>query len=536
MKRNTKGNNHKKQEKNPSEKSSPELVENKREIPQEKEESFETKKEEKESKVQGKEEIEGESEKENKKQLLKPKKKKVLLTATVTVFLFSIIILVYLYGAYYYTNHFFPTQRVNGLECGNFTAEETIRQLQEQYSQNYSLVLVDREGEEILKITALEARLEFPVVQEVEEILASQNAFGWIVYFFSKGALENSICVSVEYDDTVIEEILIKAGLFDGKSGRKPIDAYISEYREDINGYEIIPEEEGTLLDRDLTVTSVCKAISNMEAILDLSDGRCYQQPEVTADNKDLQTKLDKMNKLVSAQITYDWNGAEEIVDGEMIHNWLVVEGKEVFIDAEQVKAFVEEKAKEHDTYGKKRDFVTTLGAEIKLPSGAYGWKTDKDAETEILINLITEGAVTEREPEYISRGWTKGINDIGNSYVEVDLTNQHLYLYKDGELVLETDFVSGDMAKGNATPQGVFGLTYKTTNAVLRGRDYETPVNYWMPFNGNVGMHDATWRRNFGGDIYLTNGSHGCINLPLGMAASIYSQISTGFPIVCYY
>ena len=100
----------------------------------------------------------------------------------------------------------------------------------------------------------------------------------------------------------------------------------------------------------------------------------------------------------------------------------------------------------------------------------------------------------------------------------------------------MESDFVSGDASNVNPTPHGVFGLTYKTTNAVLRGADYETPVFYWMPFHGNFGMHDATWRTEFGGDIYLTDGSHGCINLPLDKAEAIYGYVSTGFPIVCYY
>ena len=119
---------------------------------------------------------------------------------------------------------------------------------------------------------------------------------------------------------------------------------------------------------------------------------------------------------------------------------------------------------------------------------------------------------------------------------MEIDLTHQHLYLYWKGELVLETDFVSGDVADGNTTPGGLYRLTYKTTDAVLRGATYETPVKYWMPFNGNIGMHDATWRNQFGGEIYLTNGSHGCINLPLDKAQAIYGYVSTGFPIICYY
>ena len=195
------------------------------------------------------------------------------------------------------------------------------------------------------------------------------------------------------------------------------------------------------------------------------------------------------------------------------------------------------EQAKEYDTYGKKRKFTTVQGIELNLSSGAYGWKTDREEEIKALTEAIQNGETVDKEPAYISKGAQKGSNDIGNSYVEIDLTNQHLYLFKDGDIVLETDFVSGNMSKADCvTPPGVFGLTYKTRNAILRGANYETPVNYWMPFNGNVGMHDATWRRAFGGTIYLTSGSHGCINLPLHMAASIYEYVSTGFPVVCYY
>ena len=203
----------------------------------------------------------------------------------------------------------------------------------------------------------------------------------------------------------------------------------------------------------------------------------------------------------------------------------------------EAVEEFVADTARELDTYGKNRKFTTALGVELTLPSGGYGWKTDKEGESQELIQLIYQGSVLEKEPLYTSRGANKGSDDIGDSYVEIDLSNQHLYLFWEGEIVLESDFVSGDMTKsGRMTPPGVFGLTYKTRNAVLRGEDYETPVNYWMPFNGNIGMHDATWRSSFGGSIYITNGSHGCVNLPLDKAAQIYEYVSTGFPVICYY
>ena len=142
-----------------------------------------------------------------------------------------------------------------------------------------------------------------------------------------------------------------------------------------------------------------------------------------------------------------------------------------------------------------------------------------------------------DKEPVYSSKGAQKGSDDIGNSYVEIDLTNQHLYLFQNGSIVLETDFVSGNMSKADCvTPPGVFGLTYKTRNAILRGANYETPVNYWMPFNGGIGLHDASWRSSFGGTIYIYSGSHGCINLPGKKAAKIYEMIDKETPIVCVY
>ena len=224
------------------------------------------------------------------------------------------------------------------------------------------------------------------------------------------------------------------------------------------------------------------------------------------------------------------------MVDGKLISEWLVRDNGKVSLDEEKVADFVTKKSKEHDTYSKKRSFVTTDGREITLESGNYGWRTARAEETEALIDAIRQGEVTEKEPVYSQTALQKGQNDIGSSYVEIDLGSQKLYLYQEGSMILETDLVSGNVSNGWTTPAGVFGLTYKTKNAVLRGTNYETPVNYWMPFNGNIGMHDATWRRSFGDNIYLTNGSHGCINLPLEAAAQIYECVSTGFPVVCYY
>ncbi len=247
---------------------------------------------------------------------------------------------------------------------------------------------------------------------------------------------------------------------------------------------------------------------------------------------------IETVNHWTSAEIVYDWNTAEVIVDADVIADWIDFSGSTPVLDKEAVNAFVAEQASLYDTYGKSRKFTTTLGVEVVLPTGGFGWLTDKEAETEQLLALVKAGEQTKREPIYANKAPWRGMNDIGNSYVEIDLSNQHLYLYSKGVMVFETDFVSGAMnsTPDCVTPAGVFDITYKTTNAILRGGTYEVAVTYWMPFFGNYGMHDATWRTEFGGDIFLYDGSHGCVNLPLDSAATIYNYMYEGYPVICYY
>ena len=141
-----------------------------------------------------------------------------------------------------------------------------------------------------------------------------------------------------------------------------------------------------------------------------------------------------------------------------------------------------------------------------------------------------------KREPIYEQKGINTIINDVGKTCVEIDLSNQHLWFYKDGIILVEGDIVSGSIANGTITPEGTYSLKYKDKDSVLVGEGYRSPVDFWMPFNGNIGMHDAGWRYNFGGKIYLTNGSHGCINLPHSLAKNIFYNIEEGTPVVCYY
>ncbi|MFR8861258.1 MAG: L,D-transpeptidase [Coprococcus eutactus] len=170
----------------------------------------------------------------------------------------------------------------------------------------------------------------------------------------------------------------------------------------------------------------------------------------------------------------------------------------------------------------------------MTIYGGNYGWWVDNAAEKEMILEDLKAGKDVTRRRFIPRRLTSHGENDYGNTYVEINLTAlQHLFFYKNGSLVVESDFVSGNLAKNHGTPSSSLGVTYKAKDAVLRGEDYESPVSFWMPFNGGVGMHDASWRSTFGGTIYKS-GSHGCINLPYSAAKTIYENIEAGYPVLC--
>ncbi len=127
--------------------------------------------------------------------------------------------------------------------------------------------------------------------------------------------------------------------------------------------------------------------------------------------------------------------------------------------------------------------------------------------------------------------------NPYGRDCIEIDLTNQMVYAYKGQSCVLASQCVTGRVVNGHATPAGNYRIYNKERNRTLKGTNedgskYASFVSYWMPFNGGIGLHDATWRTNFNADVYYNYGSHGCINMPFDNAAALYDIAYVGMPV----
>lgn len=366
---------------------------------------------------------------------------------------------------------------------------------------------------------------------DLEKVKAEQRSIFWPAALFSTD--ESDLVYTVTYDEEKIKSEVEKFSSFQDENMEKPKDAYVSDY---INGegYKIIKEENGNTIMKDKTIDEIKKAVSVLAPAIDLEEKGCYEAPKVKEDSESLALELKRKTQSVAANIEYEIGDRDITLDADIYHDWISFADDTVIVDEEAVAEFVDELARTTNTAYTGRDFVTSEGQIVKV-TGPYGYQIAKDEEKAQIIEDILSGEDVKREPVYLLSGASRTGNDYGNTYIEVDLTNQKVYLYVDGNLIKESSCVTGCVAKGNATPPGIFPMTYKQRDAVLRGPGYASPVKYWMPFNRGIGLHDASWRGNFGGTIYKTNGSHGCINLPTEMAKVVYENAYQGMPVICH-
>ena len=300
--------------------------------------------------------------------------------------------------------------------------------------------------------------------------------------------------------------------------------------------YDVIEEKQGCKPIYDSILAEVKDALDNELPKLALSDD-CYEAPKITKNSDTIKNEKEALDKYTASTVTYKIEGADEKLDSAKILDMLSIsDDGSVSIDDAKVTKYVQQIASKYNTFGRKRSFKTSSGDTIEIGGGDYGWVVSKKNEKAQLLSDLEEGKPVEREPVYEQTALHRGADDIGNTYIEIDYTKQHMWYYKDGALQMESDFVSGNLARQNGSVDGVYKIVYKQRNATLVGEGYSSPVSYFMPFAYNIGIHDASWRDTFGGTIYKTSGSHGCINVPPAFAEQLFNAVDKGTPVVAYY
>lgn len=429
-----------------------------------------------------------------------------------------------------YKQKFFPNTWINGINVGNMTIEEVKEQLS-SFMEGYQIRLTDRDLQEEV-ITKDDIGL-YPVFDgTLEQVMENQNPYFWGIHQFKEEDFQ--INTVSEYDQEKFSEAVSNLKFLDPQYVRQGKEAYLSEYIPE-KGYEIIPKDPGNEVDKSILSKALSQAVLTMKPTFSLEDAGCYIHPLTSTPDPALVEQKERLNRYATMTVTYTFGNRQEVLNGDEIHQWISFdENNQPLVDETKVSEFVERLAKKYNTAYTTRKFKTSYGSEVDV-SGFYGWRINQKAEAAALAKLIAEGESVTKEPEYSQEGASHDGNDYGNTYAEVNLTAQHMFLYKDGQMILESDFVSGNVSRGFTTPPGIFGVTYKQRDAVLKGQGYASPVKFWMPFNGGIGFHDASWRNTFGGSIYRTNGSHGCINMPYNAAKTLFENIYKGMPVICY-
>lgn len=453
-----------------------------------------------------------------------------------TLILLSVLAM-YLGLSAYYMDGFSYGTWINGIYCTGKSINEVNDELLKQCHYE-GLTITDGDGKSY-RISPEEVSLTFSYSESLAMYLEKQNPYLWIDNLAGEGK-SRQLQPVVHYDEKAYDAMVASLPFFQGKED----DERRVEIRKGEKGYFLVNEREH-VLDRELARELVKEAFDSFETEIDLEKAGCYRDLPLTPDMEECLSLWEKLSDYQDCGIVYQMGEEQVPVDAGVVCDFLLLdenggfvtdEGGGLCTDEKKVYAFVDRLAEEYDTVGGIRQFQATRGETVTVEGGIYGNRLDRKQEKEYLLDAFLNQKREVHTPEYIQMGRKQGKNDIGDTYIEIDLTEQMLYYYVDGKLEIETPVVTGNTSLRRGTPTGTNYVYAKQRNRTLRGPGYESFVKYWIPVNGGIGIHDSSWRSEYGGELYKTGGSHGCINTPLEEVGRLYEIVEIGTPCVMFY
>lgn len=441
-------------------------------------------------------------------------------------------VLLYLCGSVYYLLHFLPNTTANGVEVSGMSGGEARAALQEA-ADHYSLTVEGPAGNETISDAGL--ALKIADASGIGRSMRRQHVLLWpFAGFFPKN---RDVPLVMEYNRDVLEEELDGLSMLREENMEEPVDAQLSESED--GSYAIVAEKEGTELAVKKAREEIRQAVEGGLPTVSLEE--CRILPGVRSDDPALTARAQEWNRFLrSAGLTFTVTDTAETFDKKMIASLLTDDGEHVTLSRAKVEDLMAEWHEEYDTYGTSFEFKNYYGKTVSIePYGDYGWYMDQDGTADLVMEKIEAGDTGTYGAKYFYEPPTTENRGLGGNYVEVNIDEQHLWVWKDGEVVVDTDVVTGLPVHGSITYHGCYSIKSKDRDVTLGELDvqgYESPVEYWLPFNGGEGIHDAPWREEyFGGKIWIENGSHGCVNVPSWAMGDIFSNVEVGEAVVVY-
>ena len=467
----------------------------------------------------------------------------------ITISVLILIPAIFLAGCYLvvqnqFKDTFMPGIFINGVYAADYTPEELNKELKKN-TECPDFTVRDKDGN-VYTFSLEEIQYDQDYLSQIKKMQASQSVLKFAEWFFNDNVTFEEIEIEPErtFDTKNLHAYLDSVKYLEDNSDPKD---KIVEIRRDHNGYYLY-DETRNLLSHEKASDAIEEALSKGIFEVDLYDKECYIEVDHTGQMQQTLEKWESLASYVETTITYEFGDVSEVVDCEEISSFIATdengdflfdESGSFYLDSEKIKEYVKRLAEKYNTVNKPRTFRATRGGTVTIETGTYGYKLDEKAEMKYLAEVIGNKKHISRKPQFIQEAYTNVYSvydDIGGTYIEVDLTNQMMYYYVNHRMKIKTPVVTGNTSLGRGTPEKVCYVYAKQRNRVLRGEGYASFVNFWMPVYGGVGIHDASWRGKYGGTIYKTNGSHGCINTPYAEVSKLYDMVEIGTPVIIFY
>ena len=465
---------------------------------------------------------------------------------TIVLALLVLALGAYLAGVVAFMKVFLPNTTLNGDDVSLKTIEDVARANSDSISSFQ--VVVTGDGVD-LTLGASDIKATYDGGAFARAAIGNQHPWRWPLEVMGTHQIE--VETRLAYDAVRLDDQVGSAVDKANKDVKDPEDAKIS-YNDESKRYEVVPEVLGTRIDRKAAIKAVRDAITAGQHEVELGDEQLVK-PQVLSTDEAYNKAVDSANAALEATQTLK-RGDDTLatVEAEDLQKWVKLEKDlTVSFDLDACTKWARGELSERlDTIGSKRTFNLPDGRQVSVSGGTYGWSINGGEIAEKIAENVKAGKQADIEVTWLAtaNSWNPGGNEWGDTYIEIDLGKQHVRYFKDGKVALECDCVSGGLNSGKMhyTPTGVYYINsnMQSGDVELKGEidpvtkkpEYISHVKYWMPFIDNShALHDADWRSSFGGNIYQSNGSHGCVNLPPSKAAELYGMVSVGTVVVVH-
>lgn len=464
--------------------------------------------------------------------------KKIILIISAIVILFiavtAIMTMTYKNTNDYTSDRLPKNTHVNGVDCSGLTYGDAVQKLTSRWNEHYIIVNGSLK-EKLAEYT--DFNCSYAINDSIKE-LKKHYLIPAALNHYLHIPLRASIPMLISEYDASLKERITSSDFLHNPNATESSDAYVDVTDPE---FPIIPEKLGTKVDSEKFFRDILYHIETGDFNF-IYDEKAYRiAPKVTSDDPQLKEYQNFCKKYLAQKITYEMGDSTHTISPEILST-LFKDDMSGKADEKAVQDYINEMANKYDNVGAERSFKTLAGKDIKIKGGTYGWTIDQKKESAQLAADINSHSDISRKPIYSFESYGEYTTTMGNTYVDIDLTKQQVKFFRDGEEKFSCYVVTGSKIRGDSTPEGTYYVLNRLRNVTMRGDNddgtrYEEPASYWMGVTWNgIGMHDSSWRTKFGGDIWKTNGSHGCINMPKKEIPKLFKLVEEDMPVVMHY